>query len=141
MADLVQGYYATLQRNDGAMLAPFAPQCRLVSNGVTIVDGTDKATGCTQLFERGIFRPVEHVRARRIRAVDEARGLVVASAMLDRPAASVDFRGADGRTRSVDIRYPYTQGVVDVFRIENGRIARVEGVSAFMPYGMPPAWE
>ncbi len=140
MADIVQAYYATLQRNDGTLFAQFTPQCRLVSNGVTATDGPDKATACQELFKRGVFRPVERVRERQVRAVDEARGIVVASAMLDRPAMSADYRAADGKPRSVDIRYPYSQGVVDFFRIENGRIARVEGVSAFMPYSMPPPW-
>jgi hypothetical protein len=140
MADIVQGYYATLQRNDGTLFAQFAPQCRQVSNGVMTVDGPDKAASCQALFTRGVFRPIERVRDRQVRAVDEARGIVVASAMLDRPASSVDYLTTEGKPRSVSIKYPYSQGVVDFFKIENGRITRVEGVSAFMPYSMPSPW-
>ncbi|MET0291794.1 MAG: hypothetical protein ABW136_05460 [Steroidobacteraceae bacterium] len=141
MADLVQSYYATLQNNDGTAFVSFTPQCRIVSNGVATVDGADKATSCQDLFKRGAFRPVERVRERQIRAIDEARGVVVASALLDWPAAFADFRGADGKSRNLAIPYPHSQSVVEAFRIENGRIARVEGVSAFMPYAMPPPWK
>jgi hypothetical protein len=142
MADIVQGYYATLQGNDGTLFAQFTPQCRHVTNGVTTVDGPDKASSCQALFGRGVFRPVERVRDRQIRAVDEARGIVVASAMLDRPADFVDYRTTDGRPRKVeDITHPHSQGMVEFFRIENGRIAHVEGVSALMPYGMPSPWK
>ena len=141
LVDIVQGYYATLQRNDGTTFVPFAPRCRVVTNGVTTADPTDGAAECQKLFERGVFGSVERVRERRVRAIDETRGIVVASAFLDRPAASAGQRGADGKLRSTAIPYPHSQGVVDVFRIENGRIARVEGVSALMPYAMPPPWK
>jgi hypothetical protein len=137
MADIVQGYYATLQGNDGKLFAEFTPQCRHVSNGVTTADGPDKATSCQTLFSRGVFRPVERVRGRQVRAVDEARGIVVASAMLDRPAASADYRTTDGKTREVAIKYPYSQAVVEFFKIENGRISRIDGAAAFVPYSMP----
>ncbi len=141
MAEIVNAYYGTLQRNDGRLFVEFKPQCRHVWNGVTSTDGADKAASCQALFGRGAFRPVERVRDRQVRAVDEARGIVVASAMLDRPAASDTYRTSDGKAREVDIKYPYSQGVVEIFRIENGRIARIEGVSAFMPYAMPSPWK
>ncbi|MEP7312084.1 MAG: hypothetical protein ABI859_05855 [Pseudomonadota bacterium] len=141
MADIVQSWYATMQRNDGALFAAFTPQCRYVQNGVTLADPLDKAAGCQTLFSRGLFRPIERVRDRQIRAVDEARGIVVASAMLDRPAAISSYRATDGKPREVDIKYPYSQGVVEFFKIENGRIARVEGVAALMPYAMPSPWK
>ncbi len=140
MAEIVQAYYGTLQRNDGKLFVEFTPQCRHVWNGVTSAD-TDKAAACQQLFGRGLFRPIERVRDRQIRAIDEARGIVVASAMLDRPSSSDTWRGSDGKAREIDIKYPYSQGVVELFRIENGKIARIEGVSAFMPYSMPSPWK
>jgi hypothetical protein len=119
----------------------FTPQCRLVSNGVTTVDGPDKAASCETLFRRGVFRPIEHVRERRVRAVDEAHGIVVASATLDYPATFAEYRTTDGKPRSLDIKYPHSRSVVEFFKIEGGKIARVEGVSAFVPYSMPSAWE
>jgi hypothetical protein len=140
MADIVHAYYGTMQRNDGKLFAEFTPQCRRVINGVTTVDGPDKAASCQTLFTRGAFRPIQRVRDRQVRAVDEARGIVVASAMLDQPAAFVEYRTTDGKPREVDIKYPYSQSVVEFFKIEGGKIARVEGVSAFVPYSMPSAW-
>jgi hypothetical protein len=50
MADIVQSWYATMQRNDGTLLATFTPQCRYVQNGVTVTDTVDKATSCQTLF-------------------------------------------------------------------------------------------
>ncbi|MCC7463335.1 MAG: hypothetical protein IT480_12850 [Gammaproteobacteria bacterium] len=142
---IADGYFDTVQLNDGQIFTHFADDRDRLENGVSTTaaeNGVVKsASGCRAQLELGIFRIKKRIRERRVRAIDEARGIVVASAVLDRPAASADFRGADGNVRSIVIPYPHSQGVVDVFRIENGRIARVEGVSAFMPYGMPPPWK
>ncbi len=126
MTGAVNAYYAAVQ-NGGSPDASFADDCRVVHNGVTLAQ--DGAEDCASLFAGGGWELVERARDVRVLAVDEARGLVAAIAMLDRPMENA----AEG----LEIRYPYTTGVLDIFRIENGAIARVEGVSAFLTYGMP----
>jgi hypothetical protein len=141
MIALADGYYDTMQLNDGVLLTEIADDCVRVSNGVTTTTRDDvDVSGCRQQFEIGLYRPVDRVRARRYPIVDEARGVVVALAFLDRAARYVDYTTLDGKKRSIDIEYPNTRGVLELFKIENGKIKRVEGVASFQPYLMPTIW-
>lgn len=141
MIALVDGYYDTMQRNDGVVRTEIDDDCRRVSNGVALTHRDDiDVKGCRQQFEVGLYRPVDRVRARRYPIVDEERGVVIAVAFLDHAARYVDYRTLDGKERSVDIEYPNTHSVLELFKIRDGRIVRVEGVAAFQPYLMPTIW-
>jgi len=138
---LVEGYYNTMQLNDGVVLTEIDDDCRRVSNGVVLTHRDDvDVKGCKQQFEVGLYRPVDRVRARRFPIVDEDRGVVVAIAFLDHAARYVDYATLDGKQRSIDIEYPNSHGVLELFKISDGRIQRVEGVASFQPYLMPTIW-
>lgn len=125
MVDLVEDYYEAIE--EGGAPERFTEDCVIVNNGETFAQGETRS--CADLFATEAWYAVERARDVRIMAVDEERGLVAAIAMLDRPM--------DAPRDGEEILYPYTTGVLDIFRIEDGRIARVEGVSAFLTYGMP----
>ena len=44
------------------------------------------------------------------------------------------------RTLSVQFGYPNTRGRLDLFKIEDGKIRRIEGVSVFLPYYIRSLW-
>src|SRR5690606_25102257 len=93
MVALVEGYYNTMQLNDGQLLGEFAEDCTRISNGVDTTHGEGlPAEGCRAQFEIGYYRPVERVRARRYPIVDEERGIVVSFALLDHPARYTEYR-------------------------------------------------
>jgi hypothetical protein len=141
MIALVEGYYNTMQLNDGKIFTDIADDCSRVTNGESTTHGADiDVEGCRQQFEVGWYRPVDRVRARRFPVVDEERGIVVALAFLDHAARYVDYETLDGRARRIPIEYPYTHGVLELFKIEDGAITRVEGVTSFQPYLMPTQW-
>lgn len=141
MISLVEGYYGTVQLNDGTLLTEIADDCRRRSNGASTTHGDDiDVEGCRQQLEIGWYRPVDRVRARRFPVVDEARGIVAAIAFLDHAVRYVDYATLDGETRHVDLEYPYTLGVFELFKIEDGEISRIEGVTSFQPYLMPTRW-
>lgn len=141
MIALVEGYYNTMQLNDGKVFTEIADDCRRITNGESTTHGGDiDVEGCRQQFEVGWHRPVDRVRARRFPAVDEEHGIVVALAFLDHAARYVDYETLDGRARKIPVEYPYTHGVLELFKIENGAITRVEGVTTFQPYLMPTRW-
>jgi hypothetical protein len=141
MIALVEGYYNTMQLNDGQVFTDIADDCSRKTNGESTTHGAGiDIEGCLQQFEAGWYRPVDRVRARRFPIVDEERGIVVALAFLDHAARYVNYETLDGEARSIDVEYPYTHGVLELFKIENGEITRIEGVTSFQPYLMPTKW-
>ncbi len=141
MIALVEGYYDTLQLNDGVLLGRIADDCGRVTNGVSTTHRGDvPVNGCRAQLEIGLHKPVDRVRARRYPIVDEARGLVVAFAFLDHAARYTEYRTLDGVERSIPVEYPNSHGVVEIFKVDDGEVRRIEGVTAFLPYLMPTIW-
>jgi len=138
---LVRGYYDSLRQNDGTVYTEIAEDCRRLTNGFTTsqIEGSS-VNGCRQQLEAGWYRYVDDVRALRMPVVDEARGVVVAIALLDHAARFVDYETQDGEPRKIPIEYPNTHAVLELFKIEEGEIQRIEGVTAFQPYLMPTRW-
>jgi hypothetical protein len=138
---LVAGYYATLEQNDGTLRTEIADDCQRLTNGFATSDVEGSGiSGCRQQLEAGWYRYVDSVRAVRTPMVDETRGVVVALALLDHAARFVDYETRDGQARKIPIEYPNTHAVLEIFKIENGEIRRIEGVTAFQPYLMPTRW-
>ncbi len=73
------------------------------------------------------------VRDRRILIADAERGVVIAVAMIDNPGT-----GPAGSPASQLV--PSTYMVPQLIKIENGSIARVEGLVKWMPFGYTSAW-
>jgi hypothetical protein len=151
MESLVEGYYSTKQRNDGTLFTQFDPTCSRRDNGLDVTDGAGNAAviapasatgvkGCEAQFKLGLYRPVDRVRSRRILAVDEERGLVVATAFADFAVEVPRYATTDGTIRETREKYPSSREAIEVFKIRNGKIARVEAVSVFQPYGMRSPW-
>jgi hypothetical protein len=138
MIALAEGYYDTMQLNDGQLLGEFADDCTRVSNGVDLTHGENvPAQGCRAQFEIGYYKPVDRVRSRSYPIVDEERGVVVAFAMLDHAAREVAYRTVDGQELEIPVEYPNSHRVMELFKIRNGAVERVEGFAVFQPYLMP----
>jgi hypothetical protein len=141
---LVDRYYDTMQRNDGTLRADFTDDCARSVNGLSTTHGEHRAAraaqGCRAQFEIGLYQPVDEVRARRYPLVDEARGIVVAFVFLDHAARYTEYRTRDGEQRHIPVEYPNSHAVMELFKISDGKIQRIESVSAFSPYLMPTIW-
>ena len=151
LEDLVQGYYSTKQRNDGTIFTQFDDACLRRDNGLDVTDGVgnaavvalSKATGvkgCEAQFKLGLYKPVDRVRSRRILAVDEERGLVVATAFSDFELDRPRYTTTDGTIRETQEKFPSAREGIDFFKIRNGKIVRVDSVSVIQPYGMRSPW-
>lgn len=139
---LAEGFYNTMQLNDGQLLSEFTPDCTRVSNGVNLTHGEGvPAQGCQAQFEIGYYKPVDRVRARRYPLVDEERGVVVAFAMLDHAARFVEYETLDGQAVSIPVEYPNSHRVMELFKIRDGAVERVEGFTVFQPYLMPSPFD
>ena len=88
MIALVDGYFSTIQKNDGVLHTRFDPECAREENGQITTNGSfgSDAQGCEAQFKLGTFRFVDRVRDRRFTLVDEERGVVMAQASFDHGA-------------------------------------------------------
>ena len=151
MVALVDGYQSTMQQNDGTLFTQFAPNCTRRENGVLVTSGAVGsaglvkspgllAQGCEAQLRMGLYRPVERVRGRRVLAVDEARGLVVAASFADLPMAQRAYALSNGRqVESADF-HPTAREQFEIYKISGGRIVAIEAVSVHQPYRMAQAW-
>jgi hypothetical protein len=144
LIDLADAYLATKQRNNGALLAEFAPGCAMNENAVRVTsveaDIQPKATDCASVFRAGLFAPVERIRDRRFPVVDVERGLVLAISVQDLPAREKTFSSTDGKKVTVKRDYPMSRLVAELLRIEGDKIVRSEGIATSLPYRMPTPW-
>ena len=142
---IVDGYFDSKQLNDGILHTTIDDNCTQFVNGVNLTQGENPkaqaAQGCKAQLEIGLYKPVERIRARRYNIVDVAKGVVVAQSLEDRAARTLQFETTDGKTHDIDVRYPNTRGRVDLFKIVDGEIMRIEGVSVFLPYYIHSLWE
>ena len=145
LVDLADAYLATKQRNNGTLMADFAPNCAMMENGVQITsvetDYEPRAKDCASVFKQGLFAPVERIRDRRFPVIDPERGLVLAISVQDMPVRETSFRTTDGATVEVKREFPQSRLVAELVKIEGDRIVRSEGVSTFLPYRMPTPWK
>jgi len=144
MVALVDGYFNTKQLNDGQIFTAFGEACERVTNGVSVSHGehwaAQVAEGCQTQLEQGLFKPVDRIRARRYPVVNEENGVVVALSIEDHAARYVDYSSRAGTALKVEVEYPNSRGMLELFKISNGEIQRIEGVSVFLPYYIHSLW-
>ncbi len=141
LMDLADSYLATKQRNNGALLANFAPGCEMIENGVHISSAEGeidpRAKDCAAVFRAGLFAPVDRIRDRRFPLIDPARGLVLAISVQDLPARNAGFQTTDRKTVTLKRQYPMSRLVAELVKIEGDRVVRSEAVVTSLPYYMP----
>ncbi len=144
MIDIANGYYSTLQQNDGRLFADFSADCTWHENGADVVESVSDldGQGCRRLFEIGYFRPIDRVRDRAFPIVDEERGLVVAISTRDQNNNNVTWVTNDGVERHIDevIYYSHSRGAIELIKIEGGQITAIRSITNFLPYYMPSPW-
>ena len=99
------------------------------------------ALGCADQFKLGYFNFVRRVRDRRFVAVDRERGLAMVIAAADEPAGKyATFKLSDGREITAGENRPTTIAAFEMYKIEGGKIRRIEAVQHNVPYGMLSGW-
>jgi len=145
LIDIADGYLGTKQRNNGTLLAQFAPGCTMSENGVQITSAeanhTPRKSDCASVFSAGLFAPVERIRDRRFPVVDTDRGVVVAISVQDIPTRETSFRTTDGTKVDLKRQYPLSRLVAEIVKIEGDKVMRTESVVTFVPYRMPTPWK
>lgn len=145
MVDLANGYFSTLQLNDGKIFTVFSDDCRRQENGFESAgnpkfERPEGKLSCGEQFKLGNFIFDSAVRDRDYMLVDEARGLVLSRAFIDHNAAATEAKLADGTRVQSWIRKPGSLSMLELFHITNGSIDRIEVVHIDVPFGMPSVW-
>jgi hypothetical protein len=148
MIRLSNGYFDTLQLNDGTLHTRFHPDCNRVENGVQTTRNPEfakivpvSAMGCEEQFRMGNYRYDDRLRARRYPLVDEERGLVLAFAFIDHSGRLAEYQLTDGRTVRSPVRRPHSFYVAELFKIAQGMICQIEANFITVPYRMPSPWD
>ena len=147
MIELADGYFSTLQLNDGTLYTQFDERYNRRENGYQTTNRTDESfgptmkLGCAEQFRLGLYRYDDRLRARRFEVIDEERGLIMAAGFIDHAGRLTRYRLSDGReVESTIFRRPHTYCLLETFKIRNGRIEQVEAVFTTVPYHMPSPW-
>ena len=159
-ADLIKTadmYFTGMQQNDGKGNYPFADDCNRIENGMQTTNRPapagetrpDPATAsnysaqwtCLEQFSSGLLHFVSRIRDRRYVAVDSERGLVLAFVFFDHFAGDTRrFTTPSGRAVTAGPAQPWTWYIAELFRVENGKLRRIEAVLERVPYGMTSGW-
>jgi len=146
MIALADGYFSTLQLNDGTIRTRFHPDCNRVENGVQTTNNPDffvpvAALGCEAQFRLGHYRYDDRLRGRRFPLVDEERGLVMAFGFIDHRGRLDDYALTDGTRAKSHIRRPHSFYLGELFKIDHGMIRQIEANFITVPYHMPSPWD
>ena len=143
---IANGYFETIERNDGAINTRFHPDCNRVENGLQTTNNPDFVVpvarlGCEEQFRLGYYRYDDRLRARRFPLVDVERGIVLAYGFIDHCGVVGDYELTDGTQVSSPIRRPHTYYLAEAFKIRAGAIEQIEADFITVPYHMPSPWD
>ena len=148
MVQLANGYFDTMQLNDGTLHTRFHPDCNRVENGVQTTRNPEfahivpvAALGPEEQFRLGNYRYDDRLRARRFPLVDEERGLVLAFGFIDHCGHLAEYQLTDGRTVQSPVRRPHSFYFGELFKIDSGMIRQIEANFITVPYHMPSPWD
>lgn len=147
MVSIADGYFDTLQLNDGQLFTAFTEGCDRIENGLqttnnpSMPDYPIAAMDCAEQFRQGQYIYDDRLRDRRFPLVDEEKGLVLAAGFIDHSGKVVDVTWTDGVTRATSpFHFPHSFALLELFKIDGGKIAAVEAVFVTVPYNMPSPW-
>ncbi|MGZ3172139.1 MAG: hypothetical protein ACXWJC_03515 [Croceibacterium sp.] len=131
MEKLVDGFYAALNAHNGKLPPGLGADCKWTVNGQAL-------GACAAPIAGNTLQWIARWRDRKVLAVDEARGLIAVRVFEDIPAAPREFTRPDGSKMPNPAAYPRSLQIVELFRIEGGKIAALNRFSTELPFGMKP---
>lgn len=146
MIALANGYFETLEQNDGTIHTRFHATCDRYENGVRTTNNPDfpvpvARLGCEEQFRLGNYRYDDRLRGRRFPLVDEERGIVLAHGFIDHCGKIGAYELTNGTKVTSPIRRPHSYYLAEAFKIRDGAIEQVEAVFHTVPYHMPSPWD
>ena len=150
LISVANGYFATLQQNNGTLFTPFDDNCNRIEDGTATThnnlrrDYSEGANimrmGCAEQFRTGFFRYVTRIRDRRFMLADEERGLIWAGALFDHAGVLRQETLTDGRRVAAQFEIPWSWLIAELFKVKNGKLIQVEALVLKVPYNTPSVW-
>jgi len=147
MIAIANSYFNAIEKGH-ASFVPFDANCNRVESGVQTTNNAALATqpdsvlgmGCADQIKTRNFQPDTLIRERRFAVIDEERGLVFVLGFFDHDATLRSYTLTDGRTVKQTRTAPWTWEIAEMFKIQDGKIMRVEALVNPAPYGMKSGW-
>lgn len=149
MLSIADGYFSTVELNDGQIFTDFAEDCGRLENGISTTAPTPGsaggnaaaiASGCREQFLLGIYRINKRIR-RDFFILDEERGVAVGRGLFDHANEFDRYLLTNGREMKTALKWPNSITLLEAFRIRDGEIQRIEAVFTYVPYFMHnPFW-
>ncbi len=150
-------YFTGMQKNDGKGDYPFADDCNRLENGGQTTNAPTPAGqtrpdpktstnyssqwSCMEQFKSGLLHFVSRIRDRRYVAIDEERGIVFAFGFFDHQGGDTrHFKTPDGREVVAGPVQPWTWEIAELFKVQGGKIHRIQAVLQRSPFGMNSGW-
>jgi hypothetical protein len=170
LARTANKYFSGMQLNDGkGDYSFFADDCSRVENGQITTQGRraneiqtappasgqnasgqsgssrntsyGALVGCRAQFQSGLLHFVTRIRDRRFVVLDTEHGVALAFIFFDHAAGNTrTFETPDGRTVTAGPTNPWTWEMAEAFKVENGKIRRIQAIFERCPYGMNSGW-
>jgi len=145
MIAIANGYFETLELNDGTLHVDFTDDCDRIENGLqttnTHIEGYPiAAMGTADQFRLGQYIYDDRLRDRRYPLVDEEKGIVCAAGFIDHAGKVMDVTWTDGSKHKSIFHFPHSFVLLELFKIVGGKIAGVEAVFVTVPYNMVSPW-
>lgn len=146
MVELSNGYFDTLERNDGQVHTRFHPDCERRENGVQTThnprpDLADfAALGCEEQFKLGYYKFDNWIRARRYPLIDEVEGVVLSAGFIDHDGQTREYQLTNGETKMGFFLRPHSFAFLEAFKIRDDAISAVEAVFHYVPYRTRSPW-
>lgn len=138
---IADGYFNTVELNDGKIFTPFHDECGRLENGISTTaprgeGSANYAQGCEAQFKLGIFKINKRIRERKYPIVDVERQVVVASGFFDHANEFDSYKLTDGREMKTALKWPNSITLLEAFKIKDGQIYRIEAIFTYVPYFM-----
>ncbi|HXX71406.1 MAG TPA: hypothetical protein VEI55_03875 [Candidatus Acidoferrum sp.] len=152
MIALADGYFNTLQLNDGQLFTQFTDDCSRRENGVWTANDPNPdpqansslssygKISCGAGFKLGNYRWDDRLRDRRFPLADEEKGLVLAAGFIDHSGRLETYTTTDGVKHDSPMKSPHSFCLLEMFKIVDGKIRHAEAVFITVPYNMPSPW-
>lgn len=142
---IADGYFETIELNDGTLHTDFTDDCDRIENGLQTtnvhIEGYPiAAMGTADQFRLGQYIYDDRLRDRRFPLVDEEKGIVCAAGFIDHAGKVIDVTWTDGSVHKSIFHFPHSFVLLELFKIVGGKIAGVEAVFVTVPYNMVSPW-
>ncbi|MGC2331666.1 MAG: hypothetical protein WA581_09455 [Candidatus Acidiferrales bacterium] len=163
MIAIMNSYFSGIENDTGKRYIPFADDAIRLENGNQTcpsnpnvvpnaapganvprppppAPGTPGSLSCADQINLGNFREDTLLRDRRYPVIDEERGLILGYTFFDHNATVREWKLTDGRERKATRTSPWAWEIVELFKISDGKIIRIEALVNAVPYGMKAGW-